>query len=66
MAPDKNTIMRTILAEVPAVCSINIEPYILERQSNHSTLMKSDSQGTTEASTYLAHMTRLLDGISED
>lgn len=30
MAPDKSTIMRKILAEVPSVCSIDIKTYTLQ------------------------------------
>lgn len=66
MAPTKSSIMRAILAEVPLVCSIDMEAYVLEHQGIHSRLMKPDPQGTTEASTRPAQMTRLLDGLSPE
>lgn len=65
MAPDKNTIM-TILAELQSVCSIYIKEYILQHQSIQSRRMKADPQGITEASTHPAHMTRMLDGQTDD
>lgn len=66
MAPNKISIMRTILAEVPLVCKIDMESYAIENKYVHSRLMKADPQGTTEAYTNYAHMTRLLDGLSDD
>lgn len=60
----KNKIMRAILAKAPEGCSINIEAYILAHQSIHRKL-KAGPQGKTEASIYPAHMSMLLDGLSD-
>lgn len=56
--------MRSALAEVPLVCTIDIEGHVLEHQKIHSRLIKADPQGTEEASTHHAHITRLLDVLS--
>lgn len=66
MAPDKSNIIRSLLAKVLIVGSIDVQEYVLEHQDIHSSLMKANPQGTTEASTHLAHMTRLLDDLSQD
>lgn len=66
MAPDRNAIIRSILAEVPLVCAADIEAYVVEHQRIHSRLMKADPKGTTEDSTHQAHMTKLLDGLSNN
>lgn len=55
-APEKNIIMKTVLAEAPEKCSVEIESYILSHQSIHSRLMKANHQGTSEASAHPAHM----------
>lgn len=63
-APEKNIIMRTILTEVPLVCSIDIEAYILSHQSIHSGLMNLNPNVQPKLH-HLSYMTRLLDGLSD-
>lgn len=66
MASDKISMMRAILAEVPYVCTIGMEAYVLEHQNIHSKLMKADPKRTTEASKHLLHMTRLIKGLAPE
>ena len=66
MAPDKSFIMRTILSEASEVSTHDMKSYVIEQQSIHSCLMKSDPMGSAEASTHSAHMNRLLDGLNTD
>lgn len=66
MAPQKSSIVRAILDEVPAISSHNMESCVISHQKIHSRLMKADTHASTEASTYAAHMNRLLDGLSTE
>lgn len=65
MAPEKNTTMRKKIVEALEVCSVEMESYVLEHQSTNSLLMKAYSQETTKATTHPAHMSRLLDDLSD-
>lgn len=47
MALGRDTVMRTILAEVPLVCTKDIRAYVIEHQSIHNGLLKADPQGNT-------------------
>lgn len=51
MAPDKSSIIRATLFEVPLLCIIDMEEYVLEHQGIHRSMMKADPQAKTEAST---------------
>lgn len=44
MASDKISIMRVILTKVPLIRSVDIEAYILDHQSIHSRIMKTDPE----------------------
>lgn len=66
MAPEKSSIMISILAGVPIVSTVEMETYVLEHQDIYSRLMKADRQEMTEASTHHANMTRLLDCLSQE
>lgn len=66
MAPDMISIVISILGEVLNVSTINMEEYVKSHQSLYSRLMKTDPQGTTEASTHHAHMKRLFESLSAE
>lgn len=64
MAPENGSIMRGILAEAIKVGTHDMKSYVVEHQKIHSRLMKADPMENAEASTYAAHMNRLLDGLA--
>lgn len=66
MAPDKSTIMRSILTEAADVITNDIKAYVTEHQEITSRHMKANSMDTAETSTHAAHLKRFLGGLSAE
>lgn len=66
MAPDKSSIMRSILAKATEVETHEIKAYVVEHQLVYSRIMKKNPMGSAEASTHHAHMNSLLDVLASE
>ena len=67
LAPNKDLVKRRILSEARALtCNTDVAMYILAHQKAHGRLLTLDPEETDPESHPSAHMSRLLDGLSNN